>query len=693
VTTAAAHAPASAPWAAEQEHRDAYETAPCGYVTLRRDGTVLAANRTLLRWTGRAAATPGLRLRDLLTPASWAVFNLTCAPVLAMHGGLREIALDLRRADGATLPVLAGFQRLDGAGPDAPLIRGVLFDASERRLYERELLAARKAAEDAHARLSAVLEATTDGVLLAGTDGRIAYANPAALRLLPRARIGAALDGDFPADDEGRFAAAFAAALAGTMPEAAEGRIASGAWLSVRAHPAPGGGAAIFFRDATPERAAAEERRRNAERIAHAASHDALTGLPNRLLFARRLREALADAPAEVAVMCLDLDRFKQVNDRLGHPAGDALLRAVATRLRAALRPADTVARLGGDEFAIVLHGAGRSGRPHLPDDVEAVAARIIRALSEPFALGTDQAEIGTSIGIAFAGGRAASPESLLEEADIALYRAKRAGRGRHVVFSTAMMEEQRARTETAEALRQALEAGELMLHYQPVAEVATRAVRGHEALLRWDRPGHGLVPPAAFVAIAEEAGLIAPLGAFVLARACRDAADWPDGRLRVSVNLSLPQLRDPALVASVEAALAESGLEPARLELEVTEGVMLDRAEAVLATMHRLREWGVTFAMDDFGTGQSSLASLRAFPFRRVKIDRSFIRHAEMRDRDVAIIESVASLARRLGMDCTGEGVETEGQLALLARAGCTEAQGFLLGRPVPQAAVLRAA
>nr|WP_232474861.1 EAL domain-containing protein [Roseomonas rubea] len=480
--------------------------------------------------------------------------------------------------------------------------------------------------------------------------------------------------------------------MGGGSPEPVQGLVGGGIWLWVKAYPAPGGGITVFFRDVTRDRLADEERLRAAERIRHLATHDPLTGLANRVRFAERLRDALAATGGRVAVMCLDLDRFKQVNDRLGHPAGDALLQAVAGRLRAELRAEDTVARFGGDEFGIVLASAGRSGGDS-EANAEAVAARLVSALSAPYTLGGERAEIGTSIGITLAAGRDTTPDVLLGEADVALYCAKRAGRGRHAVFEPAMAAEQRIKLEVGEALRTALAEGELLLHYQPVVDVATRAVRGYEALVRWERPGHGLLLPAAFVPVAEETAQISQLGAFALRRACRDAAAWPDRSLRVAVNLSPLQLRDPALMDAVADALRESGLAPSRLELEITEGVLLERTEPVLGAMHRLRAMGVAFAMDDFGTGYSSLACLRSFPFDRVKIDRDFLQEAETREGDAAIIEAVAALCRRLGMTCTAEGVETEGQLRLLARAGCTEAQGYLFGRPAPQSQLLAAA
>lgn len=678
-----------------------YESAPCGYVTMRADGTILRANRTLRGWIGQGCAGPWreLHLQQVLTPASWVIFSLKCAPVLAMHGRIAEVALDLRCPDRPPKPVLASFQAADrGADGSDTLIRGILFDATERRCYERDLLAARKAAEKARilseqagARLAAILQSTSDGVLFVDPDWRISFANLVAERLLGGDPVGADLRLAFPHDRGGLVSGAFRHAMEDRATEAVQAPVEACRWLWVRACPAPGGGMAVFFRDTTQERLAAAERERHAREIERLATHDALTGLPNRRLFVAKLRDAIAAGEGGVTVLCLDLDRFKQVNDTLGHPAGDALLQAVAGRLRQTLGSRDVVARFGGDEFAVLLGGDASGDASRREARATAVANRIGRRLSEAYTLNGQRAEIGTSIGIAVSAGAEAEPETLLAQADLALYEAKRAGRGRHAVFHPAMMQAHRSRVELGDALRQGLARNELVLHYQPVVGVIDRKVRGHEALVRWDRPGHGLMPPASFIPIAEELGLIDRIGAFVLRRACVDAAAWPDRRLRVAVNVSPHQFRDPGLVDAIAGALDESGLSPGRLELEVTEGALLEHQDEVLSIMHRLRGLGISFALDDFGTGFSSLAYLRSFPFDRVKIDRSFLREAESSERDRTIVESVASLCRRLGMTCLAEGVESERQFALLAEVGCDEAQGYLFGSPVPQQGVCR--
>ncbi|MCO6415046.1 EAL domain-containing protein [Siccirubricoccus sp. KC 17139] len=424
------------------------------------------------------------------------------------------------------------------------------------------------------------------------------------------------------------------------------------------------------------------ERREAEARIAHLAHHDTLTGLANRALFRRRLDEALARARqgGAFAVLCLDLDRFKEVNDTLGHPVGDALLRQAAERLQALLREADSLARLGGDEFAVIQVAMERSA------DAAALARRLVATLAAPFELEGHQVMIGTSIGIAVAPRDGMDGDALLKAADMALYRAKADGRGRWRFFEPEMDARMQLRRALETDLRRALSRGEFELFYQPIVTLASRQVAGFEVLLRWRHPERGLVPPDAFIPLAEEIGLIGPIGEWVLRQACREAARWP-APLRVAVNLSPAQFAGRVLVDAVTAVLRETGLDAARLEVEITEAVMLQDTRTTLVTLHRLKALGVRIAMDDFGTGYSSLGYLQRFPFDKVKIDRSFTRELERSRKSNAIIRAVVGLCAGLDMGVTAEGVETAAQLETLSRCGCDEAQGFLFGQPRPAA------
>jgi diguanylate cyclase (GGDEF)-like protein/PAS domain S-box-containing protein len=433
--------------------------------------------------------------------------------------------------------------------------------------------------------------------------------------------------------------------------------------------PTSNGGWVATFEDVT-------ERRQAEARIMHMARHDALTDLPNRVLFREKMEQTLARGE-NLAVLFLDLDRFKTVNDSLGHPIGDALLCAVTKRLQRAVRGTDTVARLGGDEFAIVQMGAE-------PSQASELAGRIIQAVSEPFDISGHQVVIGVSIGIAVAPADGEQPDQLLRNADMALYRAKSEGRGTYHFFQAEMDAQMQARHVLELDLRKALLAGEFEMYYQPIVELSSGRVTSFEALIRWNHPTRGLVPPNDFIPVAEEIGLIVPLGDWVLRQACRDAVSWP-GRLSVAVNLSAAQFRNQTLALSVVSALGASGLSADRLELEITETVLLQDDRSVIETLHQIRELGVRISMDDFGTGYSSLSYLRSFPFDKIKIDRSFTRELGKKDDCIAIIRAVARLGSNLGMVTIAEGVESEDQLEILRAEGCTHAQGYLFSPPRP--------
>ena len=423
------------------------------------------------------------------------------------------------------------------------------------------------------------------------------------------------------------------------------------------------------------------DRKRAEQRIQHLAHHDSLTGLPNRALFRDRLAQAIALAERSgrgMALLCIDLDGFKPVNDLLGHPVGDAVLIEVANRLAVCLRESDTVARLGGDEFAIVQAVAEQ------PRDAAALADRVVRLLSEPFEIDGQRVAIGASVGVALYPSDARAADVLLRHADLALYRAKHDGRGVYRFFEPAMDDRLQQRRVIEQELRTALLRDELRLHYQPLLDSATLAVEGFEALVRWQHPTRGFVSPAEFVPIAEECGLIAQLGRWVLETACAEAASWPRP-WRIAVNLSPAQFRQRNLAGSVREILSRTGLAPWRLELEITEGVLIDDAERALTMLQELKALGVRIALDDFGTGYSSLSYLRRFPFDKLKIDASFVQGLGDGGEADAIVRAIVALGRSLSLYITAEGVETQDQLARLREHACDEVQGYLLGRPMP--------
>jgi len=430
-----------------------------------------------------------------------------------------------------------------------------------------------------------------------------------------------------------------------------------------------------------------EAKRKQAEaHVQYLATHDALTGLSNRVRLNEELDRALTRVKRGeiIAAHLLDLDHFKNVNDTLGHPAGDKLLTMVADRLRSAVRETDTVARMGGDEFAIVQVDIGQAAEASL------LALRIIDSISAPYDIDGNSVIIGTSVGIAIGPTDGTSPDQLMRSADLALYRAKADGRGSHSFFEADMDTQVQERRAIECDLRKALIAGEFELYYQPVINLQRNEVTGVEALIRWRHPQKGLILPATFIPVAEEIGFIIPLGEWVLRTACAAAVNWPD-HIRVSVNLSPLQFKNQAIVQAVVGALAVSGLPSERLELEITETVLLQDTETTLATLYELRALGVRIAIDDFGTGYSSLSYLQSFPFDKIKIDRSFVKDINEGLGSLNIVRAVAALANGLGIATTAEGVETPEQFETVKSEGCTEIQGFLFSHPLPGAEIER--
>jgi len=495
------------------------------------------------------------------------------------------------------------------------------------------------------------------------------------LKAILEARVAA---GVAPAGNPDHVAEILAAVPQGesrhTVRELGDGRI-----VAVAYQPMAGGGWVVVHQDITAQKRAEIE-------IAHMAHHDALTNLPNRLLLRERLEEALAHVRrgGQLAVLYLDLDHFKSINDTLGHAIGDELLKAVASRLHGCLRESDTIARLGGDEFAIIQTGFEQLS------EVAGLASRIREVITPPYELDGHQVPADVSIGISIAPNDATEPDQLLKNADMALYRSKSDGRGTFRFFAPEMDERVKARRTLELDLRKAIVDGEFELYYQPLVNLGTQEISCCEALLRWHHPDRGMVSPAEFIPVAEETGLINQIGEWVLRQACLEAATWPDN-IAVAVNLSPLQFKSNGLAPAIISALAASGLPARRLEVEITEAVLLQNNEATLATLHQLRNLGVRIAMDDFGTGYSSLSYLRSFPFDKIKIDRSFISDIAENDDSGAIVQAVTNLAGRLNMATTAEGVETQGQLDKVQMLGCTEMQGYLYSRPVPARDVVR--
>ena len=429
------------------------------------------------------------------------------------------------------------------------------------------------------------------------------------------------------------------------------------------------------------------ERKEAEARIAHMAHHDALTDLPNRVLFRQRMADALAQRSRTgnlIGALCIDLDNFKLVNDTLGHPIGDRLLQDVAARIERVLRTRDTAARLGGDEFAVLV--------PEMksPQELGILAQRLIQIISEPYVIEGHMVTVGSTIGIAVAPTDGNDADHLLRNADMALYRAKAAGKSTFRFFEPEMDAQAQARRQLEIDLRSALLAETLEVHYQPLVDLGSQEVVGFEALLRWPHPTRGAVPPSEFIPLAEETGLITPLGNYVLERACRDAIQWPP-HVKLAVNLSPMQFRVGNVLKTVKEALQASGLDPQRLDLEITENVLLDRTDQVIEQLHALRALGARISMDDFGTGYSSLSYLRAFPFDKIKIDRSFVRDLPSNRHTLAIVRAILGLASGLDMKVVAEGIETQADLACLAAEGCREGQGFLFSPARPQSEVLK--
>ncbi|MEO6259453.1 MAG: EAL domain-containing protein [Thermoanaerobaculia bacterium] len=600
-----------------------------------------------------------------------------------LQGVTDQYQVRVRRKDGTLIWLeIGGAPVIDSLGAVTGSI-GVHDDITERRAAERAL-------RDSEARYRLLAENSTDMITRSAADGTFLYASDACRTLL----------GYEPSELEGRNVYEFmhppdhneirhlAALINDTRPTTFSFRMRRKdealVWFETTSRllrdPATGTAGEILgvSRDIT-------ERKRVEEQIEFQAYHDALTGLPNRRLFRDRLTVALAHARrmrSLVAVMFLDLDRFKEVNDTLGHSFGDEMLKEVATRLQQSLREEDSIARMGGDEFTVLLADLGNS------DDVASIAQKLIDAVALPMVIEEREIFITTSIGIALFPSDGDTAELLLKNADHAMYRAKDAGRGSLQLFTPAMNSRALDRLSMENDLRRALERNELVLHYQPQLAVKTRTMTGVEALLRWRRADGQMISPATFIPIAEETRLIIPIGEWVVREACRQARRWQlEGHpgLRVAVNLSPRQFQQADLPSMIASALKESGLSASDLELEITENTAMQNTDRTIAILRSLRDMGVCIAIDDFGTGHSSLNYLRSFPIDTVKIDQEFVQGIETSEADRAIVSAVIGMARGLRLRVVAEGVETEPQLAFLEQEGCEEVQGYLFGRPSP--------
>jgi len=538
--------------------------------------------------------------------------------------------------------------------------------------------------------LNTILDNMSHGVVLFDSDSRLLVCNQRYLNMygLPHeaSRVGLDLSdllnyrakaGTFDGDSEDY--------VARLMENIAEGKsfsdtmkLGDGRIISVANKPIADGGWLAIHEDIT-------ERQQADEQIAHMARHDALTDLPNRIMLRERLQHELKRVKRGecVAILCLDLDQFKSVNDTLGHPIGDELLKLVADRLRGCTREPDTIARLGGDEFAIIMTQMSE------PSDAAILARRIRESIIRPYQVDGHQIITDISIGVSIAPIDGMESDILLKNADMALYGAKADGRGTYRFFEPDMNTRMKVRRELEMDLRKALHNKEFELYYQPLVTLQTNEISAFEALLRWHHPTRGMISPAEFIPIAEETGLIIPIGEWVLKKACLETVNWPD-HVKVAVNLSPSQLHNRNLVKVVTEALKESGMSAHRLQLEITESVLMQNTFATLATLHELRKLGVQIAMDDFGTGYSSLSYLRSFPFDKIKIDRSFIQDLSNGAEPLAIVHAVAGLANCLNMISTAEGVETQQQLETLQALGCTEMQGYLFSQARPAKDVL---
>jgi diguanylate cyclase (GGDEF)-like protein/PAS domain S-box-containing protein len=671
----------------EERYHGLFEGVPVGLYRTTPAGRMLDANSALVRILGHP---------DLESLLETQVGDLYLDPddrhrwqrAFEGPGSVRSFEARVRRRlDGVVIWVRFTVRAVRGEEGEVLHYEGALEDITDRRRAEEGL-------RESEERFRSLVQNASDLISILDADGTVRYESPSHSRVLglePETHAGRSLLELVHPEDRHVVEESLRQLL--DRPDEVvtfEHRLRhhDGSWRVIEAtasnllgQPAVAG-LVLNSHDVT-------DRKRAEEKLLHDALHDELTGLPNRALFMDRLRQSMERSRREperlTAVLFLDLDRFKIVNDSLGHLMGDELLIQIAGSLAAALRPSDTIARVGGDEFAILLEG-GRD-----VNDAVRVANRIHDRLAAPVDLGGHEIFVTSSIGIAVHTPEYQRPEDLLRDADTAMYRAKSSGRACHVVFNRVMHRFVMARLQLETDLRRAVERGQLRVHYQPFVDLASGAVMGFEALLRWHHPRRGLLPPEEFLSVAEETGLIVPIGRFVLLEGCRQIRELqikhPEehGALRLSVNLSNKQFFQADLFGQIEEALATSGLAPACLGLEITEGVIIRHADSAASRFSRLKSLGVQLYLDDFGKGYSSLNYLHRFPMDILKIDRSFVSRIDEAEGNLAIVRAIVTLAHQLGMEVVAEGIQTAEQQEKLRALGCEYGQGFYLAEPLP--------